>query len=222
MPANRTRNVAPTDDLADQFKRILQRLASLERAVSSGGGGGGGGIDEVWIGPNDPGSPPYELWYDTDDPAGIDISKMAQVEYGTYTPTFNLFNPGTGATVTATYVWVGPSQVGAVGWLSIQLFVALGTGFTAWTTSHRFGIPPGFNWAPVNHGSEGNATYEDVSAGQRYYGRVSNISTTLCSAGYYSVSGTAIRETVMSGSLPFVWDVGDRYHFMPMGRAVRV
>lgn len=35
MPTHVTPNVRPTDDLADQFKRVLQRLASLERAASS-------------------------------------------------------------------------------------------------------------------------------------------------------------------------------------------
>jgi hypothetical protein len=63
-----TPNVSPVDDLAEQFKRLSQRIASLERAsgFGTGGGGGGAGADEVWVGPNDPGSPPYELWYDTD------------------------------------------------------------------------------------------------------------------------------------------------------------
>ena len=36
-------------------------------SVPAGGGGSGGGVEEVFVGPADPGST-YELWYDTDDP----------------------------------------------------------------------------------------------------------------------------------------------------------
>ena len=37
MPAHATHNVRPTDDLAAQFKRLNDRITSLERASSSGG-----------------------------------------------------------------------------------------------------------------------------------------------------------------------------------------
>lgn len=41
MPTHPTHNVNPVDDLAAQFKRLNQRISSLERASTSGGGGAG-------------------------------------------------------------------------------------------------------------------------------------------------------------------------------------
>lgn len=53
MPNHVRPNVRPTDDLAEQFKRINQRLASLERAANSGDGV----VSAAWTRITTPGTP---------------------------------------------------------------------------------------------------------------------------------------------------------------------
>jgi hypothetical protein len=57
------------------FFDLRRKLAKVEE----GGGGGGGAGDEVWIGPDDPGLPNFELWYDTDapGPAGLPVVRRS-------------------------------------------------------------------------------------------------------------------------------------------------
>lgn len=100
MPAHVTPNVSPVDDLADQFKRVQQRLASLERAIS-GGSGGGSGTDEVFVGPDDPiaTTPSIELWYDSDAPSALNPN-VAWGHMGSY----NGLTPVVCAASTLTYL----------------------------------------------------------------------------------------------------------------------
>lgn len=178
-------------------------------------------VDDITIGPTAPTNPNAELWYDTAD-GGVSYANLALVESGTWTPTFTIMVPGTGAGINANYVFVGAQGVGAMGFLAVEITVTLGTGFTVWGSGARVNIPSGFNWNPVSHPSLGLATYEKTSNGARYYGRTSVISTTLLSAGYYQVETTTIRDGVLTASIPFTWVTGDRYHFQHQGRAVRV
>lgn len=199
------------------FFDLRRRIAALE---NGSGGGGGSGAEEVFIGPNDPGLP-FELWYDTDavSPSG------AIVQEGTYTPAWTLFNPGSTGVVSAHYIFVGGPAVGDFGVLTIQIAVTTGgSGIVFWTSGHRFGLPAGFNWFPVNHAEEGQATFEDVSLADRYYGHVSCIGNAICSVGFDTVVAlnAGLRGGTLSSTSPFPWAAGDKYYFAITAKAKRV
>ena len=145
-----TPNVRATDDLADQFKRILQRLASLERAVSTGSGGGATGTDEVWIGTSDPivSVPTIELWYDTDEPG-------APTSIVTFTPVRRgggaVDGIGTGGQSWGTYQIIG----GACFFVIFYQFGSSGASANAGLTTFD---------APVPFGSIG-ASFQPVGSG---------------------------------------------------------
>lgn len=79
MPGHIHANIRPTDELAEYFKRISHRLASLERSVNSGsdGGGGGGGTDVMppaYAGPRRDGYPTYAQFSNTALNGGIGLT----------------------------------------------------------------------------------------------------------------------------------------------------
>lgn len=174
--------------------------------------------DEVWVGSDPPPADHYELWY---DPDAAPVGTIGMVETGDYTPALTSIAIGTGGSAenVAHYVFVGGSEVGDEGILSIEGSIVLGTSGASVSagTGHAIDLPAGFQHPSpgtdqiIAHGlHRGTGTF--VLQG---WGNAATTWRPLYLTATPTVAG-------ITNTLPFTWAAGHSMRYAYCAQVVRV
>jgi hypothetical protein len=132
--------------------------------------------------------------------AGMILTPERTGAWQTWTPTFNDFDPGAGATIIARYAMAGDIVVA-------YLSVTLGTGFS-FSTDPRFSLPIAGqpNATNTNRSPLGIIHYHDGTT--VYLGDAMYFPSTMCRLRWPNPSNSN-RLDVISSTVPFTWSAGD-------------
>ena len=159
------------------------------------------------------GDPLVESWFD----AVADLLN-GLVESDTYTPTWTNLAVGTGgsATNSAEYRWIGGTETGDVGILSISGAVTLGTSGASVTGTPSATLPAGFEMQTASN--SGTHRLGLCTFGNNSIGAVQRVASVPGSFGFTALtaSGTYLGVATISSTVPLTWAAGDfiRYDFM--------